>query len=129
MYENHIYHIIAWLITTTIISCVVVLGAWLINMRHFNDFKDEATTIVQRSGGLTQDAQYDIQQISDKRYRDQFTVTTKDDKPYTETQVSTGREIQYTIHARLRVFSFSLPETTRTISTTSIIRADSQPYR
>lgn len=129
MAENHVYHLIAWVITMIIISCVTVLGIWTINTRHYNDFKDEATTIIQRSGGLTQDAQKSIKLISDERYRDQFEVTTQDNQEYTTNQVSTGGTITYVIHVKLRILNIALPETTRLVTTTSMIRADSQPYR
>lgn len=129
MGENNVYHMIAWAITMVIISSLTVVFLWVINARHYNDFKDEATTVIQRSGGLTKDAQEDIQNISDTRYRDQFTVTTPDGKKSTDHQVSTGVKINYVIHARLKVLNIQLPETTRLVTTTSIIRADSQPYR
>lgn len=129
MAEQHVHHIISWIITGMLITIALGIGLILINARSYNDFRNEATTIIQRSGGLTDDAQYQIKQISDERYRDQFTVTTVDDKDSTTTQVSTGDPIQYKIHANLRIMNYLAPGFTRTVNTTSMVRANSQPYR
>lgn len=129
MGEQHVHHIISWVITGLLIA--MVLGIWLIvsNARSYNDFRNEATTIIQRSGGLTDDAQDQIKHISDERYRDQFEVTTTDDKQSTTNQVSTGDTIKYKIHAHLRILGYLAPGFERTIETTSVIRAGSQPYQ
>lgn len=96
-----IFSHIPWLL---IMLLTIGIGTAMYSESSMTRFEYEADQVVSRSGGLTKPAYDIINEMSESKYHNMFTVSLNDKQKYQDKPADYGDDVTYKVSVRIPIF-------------------------
>lgn len=108
MQEGAVMEYVKWFIALFFLVGMVAIVLFFLDINGANSFKQQVNYHIERNGGLTEEAIYTINNLSDEHYKGMFRI--ESDQMYEK--VSYGEIVDYTVVATIPISIFPFPDQT-----------------